>query len=213
MIKLGDWEQRFETFLRERDHLLDAAHELEHVRRVVANARRLAAAEGARAEIVMPAAWLHDCVAVPKGSPRRHQASRLAADEAGRFLRAAGYPAEWISEIEHAIEAHSFAAGIEPRTLEARVVQDADRLDALGAVGLARCMMLGGAAGRAFYDHRDPFARHRAPDDTAYVIDHFFVKLLHLEERMSTATGRREATDRVEYLRRFLERLESEIKP
>ncbi|MBC7449384.1 MAG: HD domain-containing protein [Hymenobacteraceae bacterium] len=115
----------------------DVAHDAEHIRRVVTNARQLAASTGADERVVVPAAWLHDCVSVAKDSPQRTQASRLAATAAD-FLRASGYPATYIPAIEHAIEAHSFSAGIAPRTLEARVVQDADRLDTLGAVGIAR---------------------------------------------------------------------------
>nr|MCU0650475.1 HD domain-containing protein [Gemmatimonadaceae bacterium] len=121
----------------------DAAHDHCHVWRVVATAERLAAIEGARLDVVRPAAWLHDCVVVPKDAPHRARASRLAADEAVRLLAAWGFGALPLDEIAHAIAAHSFSAGIAPRTLEARVVQDADRLDALGAIGLARCLALG----------------------------------------------------------------------
>lgn len=189
----------------------DAAHDLEHVRRVVRNAQELAAAEGARPEVVLPAAWLHDCVTVPKDSPRRAQASRLAAAQAGQWLREWGWPADLLPEIAHAIEAHSFTAGIVPHTLEAKVVQDADRLDALGAVGLARCLMLGGALGRPLYVADDPFCERRPPDDRAACVDHFHTKLLKLEETMQTASGRREAQQRTVFLRGFLAELKREI--
>ena len=111
----------------------DPGHGPAHLERVVATALRLAAEEGARLEVVLPAAWLHDCVHVAKDSPDRARASRLAADHALRFLESAGYPAPLLPDIRHAIEAHSYSAGIAPRTIEAKVVQDADRLDALGA--------------------------------------------------------------------------------
>ncbi len=189
----------------------DAAHGLEHVRRVVANARVLAGAEGARWEVVLPAAWLHDCVVVPKDSPRRGEASRLAAAQAVAWLREWGWPEALLAEIGHAIEAHSFSAGIVPRTVEARVVQDADRLDALGAVGLARCLMLGGELGRPLYAAEDPFCERRAPDDGASCVDHFYAKLLRLEGTMQTAAGRAEAGRRTELLRRFLGELQREL--
>jgi uncharacterized protein len=191
----------------------DAAHDLTHVERVVANARALAAAEGARLEVVLPAAWLHDCVTVPKDSPQRAVASRLAAAQAADWLREWGWAEALLPGIAHAIEAHSFSAGLAPRTLEAQVVQDADRLDALGAVGLARCLMLGGAMGRPLYAADDPWCERRAPDDRAACLDHFYTKLLKLEGTMQTAAGRQEAQRRTAFLRSFLLQLQHEASP
>jgi uncharacterized protein len=189
----------------------DAAHDPGHVRRVVVNARRLAATEGARLEVVVPAAWLHDCVTVPKDSPQRAHASRLAAVQAVAWLTAWNYPPALLPEVAHAIEAHSFSAGIAPRTPEARVVQDADRIEAVGAIGLARCLMLSGAMGRPLYAPEDPFCDRREPDDRAAAVDHLYTKLLKLEATMQTASGRSEARTRTEYLRGFLVQLRSEL--
>ncbi len=191
----------------------DAAHDLGHVRRVVRTARVLAKRERARLEIVLPAAWLHDCVTVPKDSPLRSRASRLAAQQAAKWLHEWGWPEAYLAEIAHAIETHSFSAGLAPRTLEARVVQDADRLDALGAVGLARCLMLGAELGRPLMAAEDPFCEHRAPDDQASCVDHFYTKLLQLETTMQTAAGRREAKRRTKFLRQFLQELKRDLKP
>jgi uncharacterized protein len=177
----------------------------------VRNAQALAAAESARLDVVLPAAWLHDCVTVPKDSPLRTRASRLAAEQAGSWLRAWGYAEIHLPEIVHAIEAHSFSAGIPPRTLEARVVQDADRLEAIGAIGLARCLMLSGAMNRPLYAEEDPFCETRQPDDGVAAVDHFHTKLLKLEGTMQTESGRREARQRTEYLRGFLAQLRHEI--
>jgi uncharacterized protein len=204
------WERRFADLL---DHAApgDAAHDRAHIERVVASARALAGSEGARLEVVIPAAWLHDCVSVPKDSPQRSAASQMAAVAAGGLLRACGYPAQHIPDIQHAIEAHSFSARIVPRTIEAKVVQDADRLDALGAIGIARCLMLGGVMGKPLYDQREPFPAARAPNDRANVIDHFYVKLLTLAGSMQTASGRAEAQARTAFMRAFLEQLGHEI--
>ncbi|MBV9879219.1 MAG: HD domain-containing protein [Gemmatirosa sp.] len=209
---LADWERRFAVHLASAAANADAAHDVEHVRRVVANARRLAAAEGAPLDVVIPAAWLHDCVHVPKSSPDRARASALAAAEAARLLGDWGYPSALIPHVAHAVEAHSFTAGIAPRTVAARVVQDADRLDALGAVGIARTLMLGGAMGRPLYDPADPFCERRAPDDRASTIDHFYTKLLHLADRMQTAAGRAEAERRTATLHAFLDALRGELE-
>ena len=206
----GKWEERFAQFLdEETGH--DPAHDRGHVLRVVANAKEIAAHEGARLDVVIPAAWLHDCVIVPKNSKRRQTASLLAARRASAFLLESGFPAEKIPAIEHAIEAHSFSANIQAETLEAKVVQDADRLDAIGAIGIARCFTVGGALDTQLYDLHEPFPRVREADDREYVIDHFFVKLLKLADQMGTHSGRQEAQRRTAFMRQFLSQLSDEI--
>jgi uncharacterized protein len=205
------WEARFAAFLAEHESASDSAHDRGHVRRVVASAKKLAAAERADLAVVLPAAWLHDCVVIAKNSPERASASRLAADRAGEFLRTAGYPAEHIPAIEQAIEAHSFSAGVAPQTIEAKVVQDADRLEALGAIGIARTLITGGANGTPFYDFSEPFPVTRVADDRTSIIDHFFTKLLKLADTMQTASGRAAAEQRAGFLREFLAQLGSEI--
>lgn len=204
------WEERFTGFLSESG-AVDSAHDLAHVRRVVANAGRISLAESADWEVVMPAAWLHDCVVVPKSSPQRTQASRMASARAVRWLADSLWPFGKLDRIAHAIEAHSFSAGIEPRSVEAKVVQDADRLDALGAVGLARTLMLGAEMKREFYQPDDPFCEHRVPDDSVYTLDHVYRKLLGLESTMQTVGGREEARERTRFLRSFLHQLAAEI--
>jgi uncharacterized protein len=209
---LTAWEERFARFLDEQMDG-DAAHDRAHVQRVVTSARQLAKTEGARMAVVLPAAWLHDCVALPKDDPRREQASRLAAEVAVRFLEDAGYPPHTHDAIRHAIEAHSYSAGIPPETVEAKVVQDADRLDALGAVGIARCFMVGGKLDTSLYNPDDPFCETREPDDASYTVDHFYTKLLRLPKTMKTEAGRAEAQRRAEVMRRYLDQLRREIAP
>jgi uncharacterized protein len=204
------WEPLFIKLLAEQCDG-DAAHDEQHIKRVVANARRLTNHENADWAVVMPAAWLHDCVIVPKSSPQRTQASRLAAAQAVAWLTQAKWPYGKLDEIAHAIEAHSFSAKIPPRTLEAQVVQDADRLDALGAIGLARTLMLGAEMKRDFYHTSDPFCEHRPPNDGIYTLDHCYAKLLTLEGTMQTASGKAEAKSRTEFIKRFLEQMEMEI--
>ena len=204
------WEPKFRAFLARPGNGSDAAHDEGHVGRVVNAALSLAGQEGADPEQVWAAAWLHDCVHVPKDSPDRSRASRLCADQAVRFLEGAGWDPTSLAGIHHAIEAHSFTAGIEPRTPEARVVQDADRLDALGAHGLARNLMLAGSWGAALCHPTDPWARDRPLDDRAFAVDHHFAKLLKLPATMRTAAGRAEAGRRAEFLRLFLRELARE---
>ena len=205
------WETRFAEFLAAQPHATDAAHDDAHIQRVVKNAKRLAEAEGADTAVVIPAAWLHDCVIVPKNSPKRSRASRMAAEAAGAFLARAGYPMEKIPAVEHAIAAHSFSAGIPPETLEAQVVQDADRLDAIGAIGIARTIGLGAQMGRPLYDAAEPFPVSRPASDAVSGIDHFYTKLLKLEGMMNTTAGRVEARRRTAFMQAFLQQLAGEI--
>lgn len=207
---IAEWEEIFKNFLVSQSSG-DAAHSEDHIFRVVRNAKRLAIEESATLEIVIPAAWLHDCVTVAKTSSLRTQASKLCADKASELLKEWGYESGLIPRIAHAIHAHSFSAQIIPETIEAKVVQDADRLDAIGAIGLSRCLMLGGELRKPLLHPLDPFCEHREPDDSLYVIDHLYKKLFKLEEMMQTAAGRREAQRRTEVLRRFASDLKSEI--
>ena len=114
----------------------DAAHDINHVRRVVRNVIYLSDIENVNSLVTLPSAWLHDCVAVAKNSPLRAQGSRLAAESATEFLAGISYPEELLPDVFHAIEAHSFTAAIATRSREAAVVQDADRLDSLAPSAL-----------------------------------------------------------------------------
>lgn len=207
---IQDWEPRILDFLAAQPDA-DPGHGEIHLRRVVATALHLAAAEGARTDVVWPAAWLHDCVHVAKDSPDRPNASRLAAARAVEFLGGQGYAPDCLPLIAHAIEAHSYSAGIPPRTIEAKVVQDADRLDALGAIGVARCIAVGASLGRPLYQPQDPFCETRAPDDAGASVDHFYTKLLKLSGTMQTEAGRHEAARRTDFIRAFLDQLRTEI--
>jgi len=205
------WTDRFADFLDAQAAEADAAHDRAHVERVVTTARRLAEEEGAQMDVVVPAAWLHDCVVRPKDAPDRDQASQLAAEAAGEFLEREGYPDEWISDIEHAIAAHSYSGDVAPETTEAKVVQDADRLDALGAIGIARCFTVGGALDQTLYNPDDPFCDERAPNDDSYTLDHFYAKLLRLPDTMQTEAGRAVAEQRAAFLQTYLDQLRDEL--
>jgi uncharacterized protein len=205
------WRPQIERFLGQRMPEGDPAHDIEHVRRVAAMAERLARLEEADMEVVLPSAWLHDCVVMPKDSLMRTKASTLAAQVATDFLRTISYPEQYLQDIHHAIAAHSFSSGIVPRTLEAMVVRDADFLDALGAIGIARCLMLGTTMGRRLYDPTEPIPGKREPDDQRNTIDHFYVKLLRLVAMMHTTSGRAEANSRTAFMQAFLEQFSSEL--
>jgi uncharacterized protein len=211
MIKLTDWESRFESKISEIASSDDPAHDLLHFKRVVGLAKYLCERENGSVEIVVPAAWLHDFVIVPKDSPLRIHASRLSAEKAIEFLRSIDYPTKFYDEIAHAIEGHSFSANIEVNTIEAKIVQDADRLDGLGAIGIARCFATAGLLKRAFYSAEDPFCDARIPDDSQFTVDHFFKKLFKTAETMKTTSGVEEGRKRVAVMKHYLSSLRSEV--
>jgi len=190
---------------------IDPAHDLLHVKRVVSMAKKLALEEKADLEVVVPAAWLHDLVNLPKDHPERKLASTMAAKEAVFFLKSIHYPPEKFDAIAHAIAAHSFSSGIMPETLEAKIVQDADRLDGLGAIGLARLFSISTQLKRPFYHGADPFASDRELDDQDNAIDHIFIKLQKVVCLMNTTSAKVEAQKRFSTIENFLSELKREI--
>lgn len=190
----------------------DVAHDITHIERVVKVAKQLAEEEGANIWVVLAGAWLHDCVSVPKNHPDRPRASQMAADKAIEFLRTLSFfPARYLDDVAHAIVAHSFSANVKPETVEAQIVQDADRMDAIGAIGVARCMKVGGRLDRPLYHSEDPFCEDREPEDLKYTLDHFYVKLLNIAQSMGTEAAKREAQRRTEYMKGFLKQLATEL--
>lgn len=189
----------------------DGSHDFSHLMRVWKNVSLILAAEGGDGELLAAATLLHDCAPVEKNSPMRSQASRRAAEKATEILIGIGWSKARSEAAAHAIEAHSFAAQVEPQTLEARILRDADRLDAIGAVGVARCFYVAGRMGSALYDPGDPLAENRKLNDSRYALDHFPVKLLRLEDEFQTATGCRLARQRIDRIKSFYEAFVEEI--
>lgn len=209
--QLAELETRLLHWLRRDGPQGDPSHDIGHVIRVWRTGRLLAEQEEANLLVVLPAALLHDCVNVPKGHPDRPRAASLSADKAEDVLKQAPYPAHLLPDVRHAIEAHSYSAGVEATTLEAKIVQDADRLESLGAIGIARCFVVTGLMGRPIADMADPLATRRELNDYDNALDHFEVKLLRLPALMNTATGRRIAEERAAFMRRFRDQLVHEI--
>jgi uncharacterized protein len=194
------------------DESTDGSHDLSHVNRVWQNARLLAEQEGANLHLLAAAVLLHDCVHVEKGSPLRDQASRLSAERAGEVLRKLGWATRDIEIVTDAVLCHSYSAGLVPTTPEARILQDADRLDAIGLVGVARCFYTAGRLGSRLYHPADPAGKDRALDDTSYALDHFPKKLLTLTTGFNTMAGRRMAGQRHAYLQEFYDAFILELR-
>ena len=157
----------------EETYSRDSAHDFGHVRRVAGHARDIGEAEGADVEVCLAAAWLHDLVFLPKNDP---EASQTAARTALLIPELASQLdlEDRAAEIATAVAEHSFSRGLRPSTLESAVLQDADRLDAMGAIGIARCFATGGSFGSALWHPDDPWGRAgRERDDKAFSLDHF----------------------------------------
>jgi len=191
---------------------LDASHDLHHARRVLSNALHIAEREPtANKTIITAAAYLHDLVNVPKNAPNRHLASRLSAEAAMPVLRELAFNNDDIQAIAHCIEAHSFSANIKPDTIDAKIVQDADRLESVGALGIARTFYIGGKLESMLFHAADPFAENRVLNDRQFAVDHFKVKLLGLSETMQTQSGKRIAEQRTQHMIGFLNQLAEEL--
>lgn len=203
-------EKKLECFILTQMKF-DGAHDIDHIKRVVKNGIDLAQKEDGDLNIIIPACWLHDCVNVPKNSEQRSSGSLLSANRAIEFLKDIKYPDKFLDDIHHAIHAHSFSANIEANSLSAKIVQDADRLDALGALGIARCLMYSANVNRPLYNSEDPFAKERKLSDENNAIDHFFTKLKKLPETMKTASGKDLAFKRWSFMELYIEELKKEI--
>jgi uncharacterized protein len=190
----------------------DSAHDLAHILRVAALAREIAEAEGADVATCVAGALLHDLVYRPKNHPESSQTAAMAAELVPRWCRETPGLEDRAEAVAHAVEAHSWSGGGAPDTLEAKVVQDADRLEAIGAIGIARVFATGGSFGSRLWHPTDPWAEDREWDDKAYTLDHFFRKLLKLADGMQTATGRRLAAERQRVLLDYLGALRRELE-
>ena len=189
----------------------DPAHDFEHVMRVYKNAQKISKKEKANQKLVLSAALLHDIVSYPKSSKRSKLSSIDSAKKSKIILKKYDFSDDEIIIVSDAIAEHSFSQNKVPQTLEGKILQDADRLDALGAIGIARVFATSGSLNRPFYNIDDPFCNKRNPDDDLWAVDHFFNKLVKLESMMNTKYGKIEAKKRTKILKLFLKQLKAEI--
>jgi uncharacterized protein len=208
----------FEPLLaRLRQHLAtesfarDAAHDLGHILRVARLALRLAQEEGADPEVCVAGALLHDLVYRPKNHPESPLTAQMAAELVPHWCQEIGGLASRAGAVAAAVASHSWSGGAAPTSLEGAVLQDADRLEALGAIGVARVFATGASFGAGLWHPDDPWAEGRALDDKAWSLDHFERKLLKLEADMKTRSGRDLAESRQGTLLAYLGALRSEL--
>ncbi|MCK4650826.1 HD domain-containing protein [Candidatus Babeliales bacterium] len=191
----------------------DSSHNFSHCLRVLNNGIKIASIEGGDLQIITAAALLHDIYNLPKNNPKKHLSSQISANKAKIILKNIGFEKEKIEIIKDAIICHSFSLGLTPKSLEGKILQDADRLDAIGAIGIARAYATGAKFNSLLYSSKDPFLKtNRCPDDKNNTLDHFFIKLLKIKNRMLTLTGKKLAQKRTTFMMKFIKHLEKEIK-
>jgi uncharacterized protein len=192
------------------------AHDFEHIIRVYKNAEMISKQEeSVDLDIVLAAALLHDLVVYPKGSSKTINSADDSAEIAKKILlEYKNYPREKIEKVADAIRTHSYSKRLVPETLEGKILQDADRLDAIGAIGIARTFSVGGSENRSLYNPTDPFCKsERQLDDTQWTLDHIKKKLMILKNSMHTKTAKKIAEERTEFMELFLNQLRKEILP
>ena len=189
----------------------DSAHDFDHVMRVYKNAQKICKKEKANETLVLCAALLHDIVSYPKSDKRSKMSSTESAKKSKIILKQYDFPNDEILIVSDAIRDHSFSQNKIPENIVGKILQDADRLDAIGAIGIARVFATGGSLKRPFYNIDDPFCKTRKPDDKTWTVDHFYQKLLKLESLMNTKSGKNEAKTRTRILKEYLKQLKQEI--
>jgi uncharacterized protein len=196
----------------------DPAHDFDHVLRVLALAERIGAAEGADMDILRPAVLLHDI-----GRPEELRDGRCHAQVGAEKARAilSDWPAEKVEAISHAISAHRFRNDLQPQTLEAQVLFDADKLDSIGAIGVARAYVVGGLHGQRLWGRATPEYLQALRQDSALArkdlqahtpVHEWAFKLSRIKDVLFTATARQIAEERHRFMNDFFLRLEREVQ-
>lgn len=194
----------------------DAVHDFAHIERVYQLAERLAKAEGADIEIVHAAVLLHDVSGSTPGAEERANHHQASADFAAQVLAAEGWTPERIAAVQHCIRAHRFRGNRErPATIEAQVLFDADKLDVLGAIGVARTIAFAVLAGQPIYAEPSKkflLTGKKEPGELHSAYHEYLFKLVKIKERLYTPTARSLAAARDEYIAGYFDRLGAEIR-
>ena len=194
----------------------DAVHDFEHIERVYRMAERLAQAEGADLDIVRAAALLHDARGTAPGGAVRREHHLASAEFAAQVLATEGWPPERIDAVLHCIRAHRYRDDREmPQTIEAKVLFDADKLDVLGAVGVARVIAYAVLAGQPVYaTPSERFLRsgEKEAGEPHSAYHEFLFKLSRVKGRLFTASARALAEARHTYLAQYFEQLGAEMR-
>lgn len=184
-----------QTFLEE-----GTGHDYFHIERVVINAKKILQHEKADAFLVELAAWVHDI-----GDYKLHDGVDKAEELITNYLKSLGLPEDLIFRINEIVSQVSFSKGNKPTSIEAEIVQDADRLDAIGAVGIARCFAYGGSKGKLLFHPEDH-------SKDASSVQHFYDKLFKLKDLMNTNTAKKIAEERHAFMQNYIQQFYREVQ-
>ena len=190
----------------------DVSHDFEHAIRVLLNAERISQKEGGDPDIIIPSAIFHDIIVYPKNHPHRYRSQEESAECAAEILNEFNYPKDKIIKVKTCILECSFSKGIMPNSLESKIIQDSDGLEATGAISIMRTYSSTGQMQKPFYHSQDPFCSSRNPEPLQFALDLFYERLLIIAERMHTDTAKKIAIRRTEFLKGFLEEFKLELE-
>lgn len=200
------------TLAEEQQTKGDPSHDFEHIKRVVGLAEKIGKSVDADMDILIPSALFHDSVVYAKDDPR----SKNETEESAKYVKhilstLQEYPQEKIEHVQTCIRQCSFSKGIIPELTESKVLQDADRLEATGAISIMRTFTSGGQMKRSLYAPHDPFRKTTEPEDFTFSLDLFYKRLLIVESKMHTEFAKEIAKRRTDFLKDFLKELKLEL--
>ncbi|MBN2066837.1 MAG: HD domain-containing protein [Candidatus Diapherotrites archaeon] len=205
-MEMKQIEERARSYFLKQGH-----HGFDHTLRVKRMALKIARQENADLEVVEAAALLHDIAREKEDSGKIENHAVEGAEEAGKILGEAGFPKQKIDAVKHCILVHRASRGLKPGSTEAAILQDADRLDVLGATGIARTFNRAGAMKQELYDAEEDTSEKYSGEEEA-AINHLIRKCVNFlkPESFNTKTGREIARERHEFLKEFVERFIAE---
>lgn len=200
------------TLAEEQQTKGDPSHDFEHIRRVASLAEKIGRSVDADMDILIPSALFHDSIVYAKNDPRSKNETEESAEHVKNILlKIKEYPQEKIKHVQTCIRQCSFSKGIIPTLTESKVLQDADRLEATGAISIMRTFTSGGQMGRSLYAPFDPFREKTEPENFKFSLDLFYKRLLIVESKMHTDLAKEIAKRRTDFLKDFLNELKLEL--
>lgn len=188
-------------------------HDLQHIERVHEIAKKIGEKEKCDMLVLEAATLMHDLERNNESKENNIDHSYESAKIAIEIMNKVNFPKNKMNNVVESIKNHRFRKNIKPKQIEAKILQDADRIDALGAIGIMRAVSVGTNYNNLYYDPNDPICRKKKIfEDDKYIIDHFYKKLLKISSTLNTKTAKEIAKKRENFMKLFLEQLELEIK-